>query len=300
MLSGLAYAALQAAGLPALSRRLHRGGLVLCYHNVWRGRHTPGPGDPGLQLPLDRFEAQMWWLRRHYTVIPLVEMAGRLRDGRSLQGTVALTFDDGYDGVLAWGVPVLRALHLPATLFIVASAPDAPRPFWWDHPLVRGAHTPARHQAWLEEQRGDGAAILGSFAPLPAFATAGLPRSATWSAIAGALSPEIEVGAHSLGHRTLPRLTDAELAIELEQGRAIIEQRLGVRPTLFAYPYGRWDRRVRDAVRAAGYTAAVTLDPGPVTRGDDPWSLRRLNIPAGLDAPAYACWLAGLRRAVVT
>ncbi len=74
----------------------------------------------------------------------------------------------------------------------------------------------------------------------------------------------------------------------------MIGARLGITPTLFAYPYGVWDVRVRDAVHAAGYRGAVTLDYGLVTAGADPWALRRVNIPSGITLPAFEAWIAGL------
>lgn len=296
MLFGLGYTALRAAGLPALSRSLSRGGLILGYHNVLRERHTLPPGDPGLHLPCDRFHAQMEWLARHYDVIPLAELVARMLVGRPLRGLVALTFDDGYDGVFDAAVPILRSLELPATLFIVGSAPEVRRGFWWDHPAVVAAGADIHRRAWLETLRGDGPAILQAIGAPPDLSANGAPRSATWQAIAAAAGHGIDLGAHSLTHRNLTRLDDAALALELERGRDFILQHTGIRPVLFAYPYGLWDRRVRDAVQRAGYAAAVTLDPGPIAGSDDPWSLKRLNIPAGLGQAAYACWLAGIRR----
>src|SRR2546426_3576674 len=42
----------------------------------------------------------------------------------------------------------------------------------------------------------------------------------------------------------------------------VIRARAGVAPAFFAYPYGVWDDRVRDAVRTAEYRGAVTLGYG--------------------------------------
>jgi hypothetical protein len=69
-----------------------------------------------------------------------------------------------------------------------------------------------------------------------------------------------------------------------------------VQPDWFAYPYGLWDERVRDAVRAAGYRGAVTLDAGMNYTGINPWGLRRISVPASLNPAAFEAWIAGLRR----
>jgi peptidoglycan/xylan/chitin deacetylase (PgdA/CDA1 family) len=68
---------------------------------------------------------------------------------------------------------------------------------------------------------------------------------------------------------------------------------VGVPPQFFAYPYGLWNDRVRQAVRAAGYRAAFTLDRA--NGRADAWSLPRVNIPAGIDDAAFQAWSAGLQ-----
>jgi peptidoglycan/xylan/chitin deacetylase (PgdA/CDA1 family) len=292
-ITGPLYAALGATGAPALVRSLNRAGVVLCYHNVVAA-HPGGTGAPGAHLPRDAFCRQMQWVAARYTVVPLLELVQRLVHGKSLRRLAAVTFDDGYRGVLAHALPVVRDLGLPVTIFVVSGAAERGRPFWWDHPLPARADTPARRARWLHELRGDGDAILAD-------ARAGEPnalpddcRPATWAALAAAASAGVTLGVHSATHRTLPRLTDAELEGELAASRAAVHQAAGAAPEVFAYPYGCWDSRTRAAVRACGYRAAVTLDHGLVHAGADPWALPRVNVPATITRAAFAAWCAGL------
>src|SRR5579884_1948264 len=273
------YTALDAVGAPALARSLGRAGLVLCYHNVVAdGRGGTGAaGAVGVHLARAAFYRQMEWLAARYTVVPLLELVERLARGKSLGRVAAVTFDDGYRGVLAHALPVERG-----------------RPFWWDHPGLARADAPARRARWLHELRGDGDAIL---ADASAGELAALPddrRPATWSALAAAVGAGVTLGVHSATHRTLPRLTDAELDRELVESRAAVQRATGVAPDVFAYPYGLWDARTRAAVRACGYRAAVTLDYGLVRAGADPWALPRVNVPATIPRAAFAAWCAGL------
>jgi peptidoglycan/xylan/chitin deacetylase (PgdA/CDA1 family) len=296
VLSAIGYAGLRATGLPALTRRFGRGGVILCYHNVVRARYTQDAGDPGLHLPLDRFTEQIRWLARHYTIIPLEEMVVRIRTGRPLHGQVALTFDDGYRGVFDSALPVLRDLRLPATVFVVATAPGASTPFWWDHPAIVRREPLSDPSHWLHDLRGDPAAILGT---LDSAAPERVPRSHLpdgWASIVAATTQGISIGAHTLLHRNLTRLTDEELEADLVECRTLIQWQTGIRPTILAYPYGLWDRRVRDAVRRLGFSAAVTLDRGTNTSRTDPWALRRTNVPASIGNAAFECWVAGLHR----
>lgn len=296
MLSHLGYRGLRAAGIPALARRLHSGAVILAYHNVVRERYDRPLGDPGLHLPVEFFREQLRWLSAHYRVVPLSEIVTRLAEGRSLRGLAALTFDDGYRGVLEHGVPVLRDLDLPATLFVVGHPPAADDLFWWDHPAVSRVATEARRTRWLNELRGDQRAIVGT---VEGDAPEHLPppyHPGDWGAIAEAMGDGLEIGAHSDRHLALPTLGTEELEVDLLTSRRMIEDRLGIRPRYLAYPYGLWDHRVRGAARSAGYDAAFTLLPGTVELDDDPWSLKRINIPASIDAPAFECWLAGIHR----
>ncbi len=70
------------------------------------------------------------------------------------------------------------------------------------------------------------------------------------------------VGGHSRNHVDLRGCTDAELEWEVRGCREALEDLLGVPVTSFAYPFGHIDRRVRDAVAAAGFTSAVSTRRG--------------------------------------
>jgi peptidoglycan/xylan/chitin deacetylase (PgdA/CDA1 family) len=77
----------------------------------------------------------------------------------------------------------------------------------------------------------------------------------------------------------------------------MVHRATGVWPVSFAYPYGHWNSRVRELVRFAGYRAALTLDSGLNAAAADPWSLRRVNVPARISDAAFEAWAAGLHAA---
>jgi peptidoglycan/xylan/chitin deacetylase (PgdA/CDA1 family) len=277
----------------ALARRIRRGGVILCYHNVVPDQDASSAPVGGLHMPRGRFERQLRWLARTFAVVSLGELMDRVERGRSLRGLAALTFDDGYAGVFTCAWPLIRDLDLPATAFVVAGAPDNQEAFWWDHPAV-AAQPEDRRDYWLAALRGDGAAILATVDTAAAAAIPDACRPASWRMIADAAAQGLAVGAHSITHRTLPHLDARELADEVSGSRATLQEQLRRTPEFFAYPYGVWDDRVRRAVRDAGYRAALTLDPGGNTPATDPWALRRTNVPAGIDDAAFDAWTAGL------
>ena len=297
MLATLAYGALRYAGLTALARRVRHGGIVLCYHNVVT-RSDDRADTLGLHMRLADFERQIRWVAKHYTFVPLGEYVGRVTQGRSVCGVAALTFDDGYAGVFEHAWPLLRTLGIPATVFLIADGSESSREqgFWWDDGDVLQAYSPASHDRWLGALQGDRSRIVAAVAPSRAsYQAPAWCRSATWDVVASAArTGGLEVGAHTVSHRALTTLPDDELRDELMQSRDVIRSRTGIDPTLFAYPYGLWDERVRDAVRGAGYRAAFTLAADKRSRNGDLWTLPRLNVPATISDAAFDAWTAGL------
>jgi peptidoglycan/xylan/chitin deacetylase (PgdA/CDA1 family) len=293
VLSALYYAGLECLGLAAFSRTFRNAGVVLCYHNV-----VPRDSDVGgeaLHMPVEAFRRQMRWLVAHYQVVPLRELVERVRSGKSVRDTAAITFDDAYTGVFDNALPVLRDLGITSTVFVVTDAATTGQPFWWDHPAARGAMTSALRRQWLDILRGNRQAIL---AELPSRTPWNLPPShqpAGWSAITAAARSGVDLGVHSVTHRVLPRLNDAELVNELTTSRDMVARNTGQLPEFCAYPYGLWDGRVQQAVKAAGYRAALALDNTLVRTGADVWALPRINVPAAIGVSAFRAWTAGLR-----
>ena len=89
-----------------------------------------------------------------------------------------------------------------------------------------------------------------------------------------------ELDSHTLSHPDLTTLDDATLARELSQSRRELRRRFGVPARFFAYPAGRYDARVQAAVKAAGYSAATTVEEGVASRRDDPFALPRVRVNA--------------------
>lgn len=289
-IGSLIYHAMHLTGATAAARRFGDG-VVLCYHNVVDDRDAGAGNALGLRMPFSKFARQMRWLRDHYTVVSLEEIADRTRRGASLRRVAAVSFDDGYAGVLEHAWPLLQSMSMPATVFVIADRAE----FWWDDPAVLREHSPEREQHWLSACRGDRTAIIGSVRDrVVASEPAPRSRNATWEALTAAARAGLTLGAHTVTHRAMTTLDDSELEHELVESRTIIARHCGMTPALFAYPYGLWDERVRHATQSAGYRAAFTLDAshGIRLRGRDAWSLPRLNIPAGISDVAFQTWTA--------
>src|SRR5205823_2949153 len=94
------------------------------------------------------------------------------------------------------------------------------------------------------------------------------------------------LGFHTVGHPVLPRLDDGQLLEALTFGRARLASVAGKPITLFAYPHGKADARVAAAARSAGYTAAWTGRPRPLTLREDRFMLGRWE-PGPVDVDVF-------------
>jgi len=94
-----------------------------------------------------------------------------------------------------------------------------------------------------------------------------------------------EIDAHTMTHPDLTTVDAARLADEVGGSRRTLRQMFGVPVNFFAYPAGRYNAAAQQAVRDAGFDAAVTTQPGIATDGDDPTILPRVRVD-GNTSPA--------------
>ena len=96
------------------SASLGERAVILMYHSI-----AKRPGHFNSVAP-EMFEAQMRYLKEHqYSIISLDELVSRLQSGKSLEGSIVLTFDDGYRDNYSVALPILRRYGFPATVFVV-------------------------------------------------------------------------------------------------------------------------------------------------------------------------------------
>ena len=123
-----------------------------------------------------------------------------------------------------------------------------------------------------------------------------LPDIGGSSAVRALVRAGWEIDSHSLNHPDLTRLSARELRRELSGSRTKIKRAFGHRAAnFFAYPSGRYDGRVKRAVRAAGYLAATTVERRFATPTADPYALGRIQVSGGMSATALLRRLRDLR-----
>ena len=274
---------------------------ILIYHRVF---HSPDPLSPG-EPTASRFDWQMAVLRRYFTPLALSEAAARLENGTLPERAVSVTFDDGYADNFNVALPILRKWEIPATFFIATGFLDGGR-MWNDtvieavraakgEPLDLGELGMEMHAISTDNgRRSTLHALLSRLKYLPPGERQ--EKVLSLAKVVGEALPDdlmmtssqvrlmhlagMEIGAHTVNHPILTRLSPQEVEKEILQSRVRLEDMLGKKVTSFAYPNGRpgvdYDRTHVEAVRKAGFEVSVSTSWGCAHRNDDLLQLPRI------------------------
>jgi len=169
-------------------------------------------------------------------------------NGRAELGAkpVVLTFDDAYRDFHTDALPVLARHGFSATVYVTtAYIGSATNPLTGD----RKHH---REVLSLEELRE-------------------------------LVAAGIECGGHSHTHPQLDDVPPARLEEEVRRPKEVLEESLQTPIVTFAYPYGYHDRAAKEAVAAAGYSAACRVGNLACEPGDDRFALPRLTVRSRTD-----------------
>jgi len=159
-------------------------------------------------------------LESGYEFVTLQELSLR-KDARNL---IALTFDDGYQGVFTYAFPILRAYNIPATVFLITNYLGVKNT--WDINLGGIKH---QHLAIPEIME--------------------LVRNG-W-----------EVGSHGISHRMLIGMSGSEIHAELLHSKQLLEHRFSTDVRYFCAPFGKLNRKVIAEAKTVGYKGICGFYP---------------------------------------
>lgn len=289
-------AALSSSGIPAISRRRHRGKvLILAYHNVVpHGQSVVG--DLSLHIRHNQFVAHLDRLTRTHDVVALHDVLAGTPPSTGRPRAV-LTFDDAYHGAVTVGLAELAARGLPATMFVAPSFLGG-EVFWWDALSTAEGLSPETRAAVLTECTGS-TEKAREWARRRGLAwNDALPDHARCASLAelerASSAPDIEIGSHTWSHQNLERLDDGELRAELAKPRAWLEGRFPRVSSALSYPYGLRSAGAESMAREVGYTAALRSEGGLMSAAPGEFAVPRVNIPAGMSPRGLGLRAAGL------
>jgi len=194
-----------------------------------------------ISFPATVFQRAMGRLHSNgFRTLTLLEVVGCLQRGAPFPNrSFAITFDDGYRTVYDQAFPVLQRYGMTATVFVTP-----------------GATNPANEAERLPTL--EGRAML------------------SWRQIREMQHAGMDIGAHTCTHPHLTQLPIEPIAGEMLGSRTIIQEMLGQPVVCFAYPFGRYDARIRD-LAAQHFFCACSDKLGFVTASSDPFALERVD-----------------------
>jgi len=106
----------------------------------------------------------------------------------------------------------------------------------------------------------------------------GKEKILSWEEIERMRKEGFSFGSHTHTHPNLLELSRDRVLSEIRDSKRILEERLGEPISFFAYPYGKFNSRIKEMVKGAGYSGAFSTLPGKNSRNEDPFLLRRILI----------------------
>jgi peptidoglycan/xylan/chitin deacetylase (PgdA/CDA1 family) len=208
---------------------------AVMYHRVVDS--ITGPDPYALKITSADLESQLKSLRDGgYRSVPLQEALASINGAARPSGKqVVLTFDDGYMDFMTHALPLLQEYAFTATVYLVSDQ-------------ISGTNK------W-DEGRAEPATLMG-------------PAEIREAQAAG-----ITFGSHSKSHLRMADLPLARAREEVFGSKKALEDLLGMEVPLFCYPFGNSSAPVREAVREAGYSAALGIEQ----REHDLFNLSRVD-----------------------
>lgn len=300
-LIGGAFELLWASQLTHLVRRRSRArGMIFTLHRVL-------PDDPAdfspnsiLQVKPDFLDYCITRVRElGFDVVDLDEAARRIEAEEPRKPFVVFTFDDAYRDNLRYALPILRRQQCPFTLYVPTALVDGVGEVWWQalEDIVAGQNALAVTYAGdteyfatanLEEKQRAYDSLYRRMRTMPEADRVKLIRDLAgqysfdlrqhcrelimdWSELrAFAADPLCTIGAHTVHHYELAKLTPADSRSEMEQSVRILKAQFGKQPQHLSYPIGgsaSAGPREFSLARELGLRTAVTTRPGGLYAG---------------------------------
>jgi peptidoglycan/xylan/chitin deacetylase (PgdA/CDA1 family) len=320
----LALNVVRYTGLAPLAKPFVGGiGAILMLHRVTATPEKPDSVNRHLNIAPEFLDAVIADMKVNgYAFVTLDEAIERIKAGGKGGQFAAITADDAYRDNMTEALPVLEKHGAPVTIYVAPGLINGAADLWWEAvedivnardqltlPTPQGRRkidcsTPgkklqaiARLQTYLtlEVREEDQRAALRELAQSNGIEL-DAPRRSTlmnWDeirTIAG--HPLVTIGAHTVNHRNLKRLPEADARHEVDDVRRILQAELGHKPRHFAYPYGYASAvggREVGFARDAGYASAVTTRHG-VLRAEHAGfmhALPRISVNGRYQSVAY-------------
>ncbi len=219
--------------------------MVLCYHRL---EPKPRPKDP-LAITPQQFEQEMQALKdNNFAVIPMQDFLAWRRGDKDIPSKCAVvTIDDGYVSGYDTAWPILKKFGYPFTMFVYINYINSGgKSISWDQ---------------LAEMRDAGVDIESH-----TYSHADLRNPNDKYAVDKHNFELIQKDVQTLGE-------DGWLRKEIVDSKTVLEKQLGIKVNALAYPFGKYNEKVRAVIKAAGYEAAFTVYGQRIGYSSPPYDL---------------------------
>jgi poly-beta-1,6-N-acetyl-D-glucosamine N-deacetylase len=254
-----------ASAVPSAHVNYGNAVVVLTYHDVSpvvpRGTDTVSPSE---------FAAEMDRLARdgfHFISVPRLERF--VSDATPVPpNAVCVVFDNGYEGIHRYALPVLEQHQIPAAVFLIVSYVNhLANDLTWGE--VRGMAETGLVHFYTETYDLHHGIAIG-------------PRASTAATVGRGLGAD--------GRPESEAAYDVRVLDDLTRARTIVERETGEAVDALVYPYGQYTPALISLARQAGYRYMFTTIGWAIMPHADPSRLMRLDIgvwdqtPAGVES----------------
>ena len=317
-----ALAALQHSGATRLLRPYTGGsGAILMLHHVLPDKPAGFAPNQLLQITPDFLDSVIREVRRQgYDTVSLSEARARITgEVKATRPFVSFTFDDGYRDNRDHALPVLKRHGVPMTVDVASDFADHRGFLWWavlERVIARRFFIAVELGGKLETFRCTGDAdkqvaynrIYWHLRKMPETearalvarlaAEAGIDLhepcrelAMTWREIREfAADPLVTIGAHTMSHMALAKLSASQSHAEIVGSIRRTEQELDRPCRHFCYPYGGADsatEREFDIVSRLDLETGVTTRKGVIGSSHSLFALPRLSLNGLYQRQAY-------------
>ncbi len=214
--------------------------------------HNLNPTKPGsMSMTPKKFASQMKYLKDNgFTVIPLKEAVEYLQGKRDSlpKKAIVVTADDGWESVYHYMFPIIRENNFPVTLFI------------YPQTISEGKNAMTWEQLKELQQTG-----------------------------------LFDIQGHTYDHPNFKQMkkhmSDEKynnyVSMQMVKSKQILEDKMGTKVTLLAWPFGIYNDYLEQQAAKAGYDMAFTIDYKTARRGYKPEAQPRFMIIDALSEKTF-------------
>lgn len=261
---------------------------VLIFHRVLAEQDPLFPAE----MHALRFDEVCGWMATLFNVLPLDQAVQHLWAGTLPACAACITFDDGYADNYHIALPILQRHGLTATFFIATGFLNGGR--MWNDTIIETVRQRVDLVTMADKQTKI-TSMINQIKYLPiaerVVVTEELARKAqvqlpndlmmTSAEVKALRQAGMQIGAHTVSHPILARLSDEEARQQIGDSKRFLEELLGERVRLFAYPNGKpgedYSPATVEVVRSLGFDASVSTQWGASSMSDDPLQLKRFT-----------------------